>query len=114
MANRTPLFVVDHTFSLYEVYSKDQLSEGENRSYKKKVTVEEVVSSFYDEELQNLMIISKNIITQVRNDKNNNFNILNGIFLEGFAPISKANFCQRSKAITLLTNDQMIYQLKNY
>lgn len=77
---RTPLFVLDQEFNLYEVYGKEQMTEGENRSYKKKVNIDEAISCFYDDELQNLMIIGKNTVTQMRNDKNNNFNFVNGVF----------------------------------
>jgi hypothetical protein len=111
---KTPLFVLDHDFNLYEVYGKEQMGEGENRSYKKKVNIDEAISCFYDEDLQNLMIVGKNTVTQVRNDRNNNFNFVNGVFLERFAAISKATFCPQTKTLTFLTADQLIYQMKNY
>jgi hypothetical protein len=114
MANKTPLFVFDREFNLYEVYQKDEMVEGENRSYRKKINIESVVNSHYDESMQNLMIISKNTINQVRNDKNNNFNIVNGIFFEDFSPIIKSTYCDQTKIITLLTLDQLVYQLRNY
>lgn len=76
--------------------------------------MDEVVGSAYDEDMQNLMIVSRNTITQVRNDRNNNFNIVNGIFMEGFSNITRTGFCPASKIITLLTADQTLYQLRNY
>ena len=84
MGGRTPLFVLDHSFSIYEVYEKSEEGEGENRSYRKKVGGEEAIACFYDEDMQNMMIVGKSSFTQVRNESSNCFNILNGVIFDGF------------------------------
>lgn len=64
--------------------------------------------------MQNIIAVSKNSINQIRNDRNNNFNLINTISLMEFAPIIKSNFCDKSKMISFLTNDQIVYQIRNY
>ena len=112
---KCPLFILDQGFNVYEVYQNDDLSDGENKNYRKKLYLEgSVVNCFYDIVLGTFIVVSKNSICQVRNDKNNSFNTLNTINLEGFAPIILSCFCEKTKTVTLLTGDQMVYQFKNY
>lgn len=61
-----------------------------------------------------MMIVGKSSLTQVRNESNNCFNILNGVIFDGFESIAKASFCPITKTVTLLTADQLLFQLKNY
>ena len=94
IANKCPLFILDHSFNVYEVYQNDELAEGENKNYRKKINMEgEVVNCFYDVSLGTFIVVNKNSISQLRNDKNNNFNTLNAINLEGFANITASCFC---------------------
>ena len=73
-----------------------------------------MVNSFYDKEMSTLIIVSKSTINQVRNDSYNNFNLINTYKLIDFNPILKANFCEQSKYLSFITNDQLIYIMKTH
>jgi len=111
--NNTP-FIVDHSKNIYETYLKNDDSEGQNKFYRKRILLENPVGYFYDEEMKNLMVVNHNTIAQIRNDLNNNFNNINNIHLEGFPRVISSRFCKSTKYLTLLTNDLLLYQLKNF
>ena len=82
IAPKCPLFILDHSYNVYEVYQNDELTDGENKNYRKKITIDgKVLNCFYDTKLSTFIVVSNNSICQVRNDKNNNFNTLNSIVL---------------------------------
>jgi len=114
MGSKTSLFILDNDYNIYEMFERDKEKEGENSSYRKKITAENTVGCFYDESQRNLMVVGRNSINQIRNDGHNNFNVINGINLVGFAKIVNCHFCARSKTLSLLTSDQLVYQIKNY
>jgi len=91
--SKCPLFILDYDTSIYEVYQNGELADGENKSYRKKINVENIVKCLYDSSLGTFIVVSKNSINQVRNDKNNNFTSLNTISLEGFGNITQGCFC---------------------
>lgn len=87
---------------------------GENKLYRKKILAAETLCYFYDEEMRNVMVVTANSISQLRNDGNNNFNAINNIYFHGFSKIISARFCKSSKYFTLLTADLLLYQFQNY
>jgi hypothetical protein len=48
LGNSTRLFVLDKENNLYDIYSKDEKAEGENRHYKKKLSIDKVINCFYN------------------------------------------------------------------
>ena len=60
------------------------------------------------------MVVGRGGVHQLRNDFNNSFNSINVLSLYGAAPISQCLFCPKTKYLTLLTQDQKIYQFHNY
>ena len=58
--------------------------------------------------------MNNNTVVQIRNDLNNNFNNINNIHFEDFGKIITARFCKVTKYITFLTQDLLIYQIKNF
>jgi hypothetical protein len=114
LGSRTPPFILDNTHSLYEVYLKAAEPEGENKSYKKKVAMREIVASFYDEEMRSVMLVNDSSVLIVRNDLNNNFNTVSSVHFEDIARIASCVFCSKTKYLTFMTSDQTIYQLKNF
>lgn len=79
------------------------MGTGEYHKYRKKINLDSVSNCFYDHEMSTFMVINRNSLTQVRNDKNNNFNALNSVVFEGFGNITMSSFCQKTKLITFLT-----------
>jgi hypothetical protein len=99
---------------MYELYTKSEEADGENKLYRKKVSVREPVGYFYDEEMRSVMALSSTMLSQIRNDGNNNFNSINKVSLVNFGKIVSARFCKYSKYITFLTADLLLFQLKNF
>jgi len=60
------------------------------------------------------MVIGGETISQIRNDTNNSFSIINYINLVDFSKIISARFCPKSKMLTLLGSNLEIYQFKNF
>ena len=60
------------------------------------------------------MAVTPNSLTQIRNDGNNNFNLINSVGLLGFPNVMAARFCPSSKFLTLLTADSSLCQFRNY
>jgi hypothetical protein len=114
MGGKTPLFILDNDYNIYELFEREREREGENSSYRKKIAAENTVACVYDESERNLMVVGRDSLNQIRNDGNNNFNIINGMSLVGFARIVSCSFCVRSKTLSMLTSDQLVYQIKNY
>ncbi len=79
ISHRCPLFILDHEFNIFEVYQNDELGDGEYKNYRKKINLESVSNCFYDTKMNTFMAVNNNSISQMRNDKNNNFNTVNSI-----------------------------------
>ena len=75
----THLFVIDKFNNLFEVYSKDEKVEGENRKYKRKLGKDKPIASYYDEKDRQVIVVYANSITEARNDYHNNFSV-NGVY----------------------------------
>lgn len=76
--------------------------------------IDDAVTYFYDQEMRNFMIVGSNTVSQIRNDTNNSFSIINYINLVGFSKINSARFCPKSKMVTMLGSQLEIYQFKNF
>ena len=60
------------------------------------------------------MMVGVNGMTQMRNDYSNNFNVINQMSFEAIGSVVMCLFCSKTKYLTLLCNDQMIYQVRNF
>ena len=74
----------------------------------------EMIASFYDEEMRSVMLVNEDSVHLIRNDCNNNFNPINNIYFKGISKVIQANFCKKTKYITIMTVSHIIYQLRNF
>ncbi len=72
------------------------------------------IGSFYDEEMRVLMLINENSILTIRNDGHNNFNTVNTVHLADIARITACTFCPKTKYLTIMNQNQIMYQLRNF
>lgn len=49
MGGKTSLFILDNEYNIYEIYEREMSRDGENNSYRKKITAQNTVACFYDE-----------------------------------------------------------------
>lgn len=114
LAPKTAPFIFDNNRNLFEVYLKSEEAEGENKNYKKKVLIQDIVGYFYDEEMRCIMLVNEDSVHLIRNDFNNNFNTINNIYFKHVGKVISSTFCKKTKYLTLMTANQIFYQLKNF
>lgn len=66
---------------------KDLQPEGENKNYKKKINIANILESYYDEDSQFVFVVGSRAIFLVKNDLYNNFNVNSSLVLEDLPPI---------------------------
>lgn len=64
--------------------------------------------------MRGIMLVNENSIHLIRNDLNNNFNTIGTAHLEQLSKITNCTFCKKTKYLTFITNNQTIYQLRNF
>lgn len=116
MGKETNLFILDQEKYIYEAYLKDNANEGENKNYKKKVGVSNVINMFYDDEISYAFVVGSNSIHSIRNDKLNNFSINSVLNMEVLPEIMMARYNQHQKYILALTTNQqwVVVGVENY
>lgn len=107
IGRETSLFILDHDKYIYEAYLKDNANEGENKNYKKKVGVNNVINMFYDEEISVAFVVGTSSIHSIRNDKLNNFSVNSVLNMEVLPEITMARYNQHQKYILALTANQL-------
>lgn len=59
-------------------------------------------------------MVNDSSIQIIRNDYNNNFNTVNAAHLDDIGKIIACTFCKKTKYLTIMTHNHIIYQLKNF
>lgn len=73
LGKNTDLFLIDEEDSLYQILNKNDSRYKELKNYRKKVGIQGMKKSFYDEEHRMVIMISESSVYMVRNDSQNNF-----------------------------------------
>ena len=87
LGKHTDIFIIDNEKYIYEIYMKDLQPEGENKNYKKKINIANILESYYDEDSQFVFVVGSRAIFLVKNDLYNNFNVNSSLVLEDLPPI---------------------------
>gem|GEM_PF-5094665 len=114
MGRGTDLFLIDESDSLYQVLSKSDPRYKELKGYRKKVGINGMKKSFYDEEYRKVIMISDSSVYIVRNDSHNNFTFRSCLLLENSPLFTKYKYYTKTKELLFLDSSNTVYLMKSY